>query len=120
MPILLFKLNRVPEDEADDIRALLEDHHIEFYETHAGRWGISVAGIWLRDDAQLERAQQLIDEYQHERSARAQEAYEADRRAGRLESLAGRVMQKPFASLLYLLAILAILYFTIMPFLRWG
>lgn len=120
MPILLFRLNRVPEDEADDVRELLSKHHIDYYETHAGRWGISVAGIWLKDDTQLETAQRLIDEYQRERTARARELHEARRRAGEHETLADRIRYRPFVSLLYLLAILAILYFTLVPFFRWG
>ena len=33
MRVLLFKLNGVPEDEADEVRALLADHGIDFYET---------------------------------------------------------------------------------------
>ena len=33
MPILLFRLNGVPDDEAEDIRALLHDNAIDYYET---------------------------------------------------------------------------------------
>lgn len=120
MPILLFRLNRVPEDEAEDVRELLSENGIDYYETHAGRWGISVAGIWLKDDMQLEEAQRLIDEYQRERTARARELHEAQRRAGEHETLLGRITRQPVISLLYLLVILAVLYFTLMPFLRWG
>lgn len=120
MPILLFRLNRVPEDEADDIRELLSVNHIDYYETHAGRWGISVAGIWLRDDAQLETAQRLIDDYQRERTARARELHEARYRAGEHETLIGRLIEHPFLSLLYIVAILIVLYFTLMPFFHWN
>jgi hypothetical protein len=120
MPILLFRLNRVPEDEADDIRGLLSANHIDFYETEAGRWGISLAGIWLKDDSQLETAQRLIDDYQRERTARARELHEARRQAGEHETLLGRLMRHPLLSLLYILAILVVLYFTLAPFLRWG
>ena len=120
MPILLFRLNRVPEDEAEDVRELLSGNHIDYYETDAGRWGVSVAAIWLKDDSQLEKAQRLIDEYQRERSTRARERYEEQRRVGRHETLTGRILRRPLVSLLYLLAILVILYFTLMPFLRWG
>lgn len=120
MPILLFRLNRVPEDEAEEVRELLSRNGIDYYETHAGRWGISVAGIWLKDASQLDTAQRLLDEYQRERTARARELHEARRRAGEHETLAGRIMRQPVVSLLYLLAILLVLYFTLMPFLSWG
>lgn len=119
MPILLFKLNRVPEDEAEDIRELLSKNGIDYYETHAGRWGISVAGIWLKDDTQLETAQRLINDYQRERTARARELHESQRRAGEHETLVGRIKRQPLVSLFYVLVILAVLYFTLMPFLRW-
>lgn len=119
MPILLFKLNGVPEDEADDIRELLSEHRIDYYETHAGRWGISLAAIWLRDDAQLETARGLIDTYQQQHTERARDEYEAQRRAGRLETMAGRFARQPLRFLLYVIAILAILYLSTMPLIDW-
>ena len=42
MPLQLFNLRGVPEDEAEDIRQLLDEHEIEFYETSAGNWGVSL------------------------------------------------------------------------------
>jgi hypothetical protein len=33
MTTLLLNLRRVPDDEADEVRALLEQHQILFYET---------------------------------------------------------------------------------------
>ena len=53
MPELLFKLRNVPDDEAEEVRQLLNDHEINFYETRAGGWGISMPGIWLPDDRQF-------------------------------------------------------------------
>lgn len=119
MPILLFKLNGVPEDEAVEVRTLLSEHGIDYYETHAGRWGISVAAIWLRDDAQLAEARRLLEDYQRERTRRAREAYEARRRDGRHETLLTRFIRHPIRFMLYLLGILAVLYFTVAPFLTW-
>ncbi|MFO7288296.1 MAG: DUF6164 family protein, partial [Gammaproteobacteria bacterium] len=48
MAKLLLNLRGVPDDEADEIRALLEEHGIAFYETPPSRWGVSAGGIWLR------------------------------------------------------------------------
>ena len=36
MAVLIFKLRYVPEDEAHEIRELLGDNNIDFYETTAG------------------------------------------------------------------------------------
>lgn len=118
MAVLLFKLNGVPEDEADDVRALLDENHIDYYETEQGNWGISLAAIWLRDEAQLDRAKILIDTYQQERFTRAREEYEAKKQAGELETMLGRALRQPLLFLFYLLAILAILYLSIMPFIK--
>lgn len=121
MPILLFKLNGVPEDEASEVRALLEAHHIDYYETQAGRWGISVAAIWLRDDDdhREEEARRLIDDYQERRSQSARADYAARQREGRAETLADRFRHDPVRLLVYAAIILVILYFTLAPFLHW-
>ncbi len=116
MAVLLFKLNGVPEDEAEEVRALLAENAIDVYETEAGRWGISLAAIWLRDEDQLTRARTLIDDYQHERYLRAREEYERKREAGELDTLLGRAMRHPVRFLLYLAAILLVLYLSLMPF----
>ncbi|MFQ3230986.1 MAG: hypothetical protein ACI9DO_002365, partial [Reinekea sp.] len=38
MASIVFRLNNVPEHEADLVRALLLENDIDFYETDAGRW----------------------------------------------------------------------------------
>jgi len=118
MAVLLFKLNGVPEDEAEDIRALLDEHAIDYYETEQGNWGISLAAIWLRDETQQERATALIDAYQEQRYTRARAEYEAKKLAGDVETLLGRAVRQPLRFIFYLLAILAILYLSIMPFIK--
>ncbi|TDO95858.1 DUF6164 family protein [Marinomonas balearica] len=64
MAKLVFRLKNVPEEEADDIRQLLSDNDIAFYETSAGRWQVSLAGIWVKDNEQAITARQLIVEDQ--------------------------------------------------------
>jgi len=118
MAVLLFKLNGVPEDEAADIRALLDEHAIDYNETDQGNWGISLAAIWLRDETQREQASALIDAYQEERYKRARAEYEANKAAGEVETLLGRALRQPLRFLFYLLAILAILYLSIVPFIK--
>lgn len=112
MATLLIKLNGAPDDEVDELRQLLTDHHIDFYETEAGRWGISVAALWLRDDTQRERARGLIDDYQQQRVIRIR----AEHEAGPHETHLARFIREPIKVLLYLLLIAVILYLTLMPF----
>lgn len=117
MSTLLIQLNGAPDDEIADLRQLLTDHAIDFYETDAGRWGISVAALWLRDEAQLAQARHLIDDYQQRRSLRQRNEQEALRQAGTQETLLHRLLNEPLKVLLYLLLIAAVLYLTLMPFL---
>lgn len=116
MAKLLFRLNNVPEDEAEEVRQLLAENHIDTYETSAGMFGISLAAIWLKDEEQLERAKALIDAYQEERYTRVHGEYEAMRQAGQSETLLDRIIRQPLRMFLFFLAILAVLYLTLMPF----
>ena len=50
MAKLLLKMRLVPDDEAADVRAMLDAARIPWYETEPSRWGISHGGIWVRDD----------------------------------------------------------------------
>ncbi|HEB86630.1 MAG TPA: hypothetical protein ENI68_06405 [Gammaproteobacteria bacterium] len=120
MAVLLFKLNTVPDDEAHDIRLLLTDNNIDYYETSAGNWGISLAGIWLRDHNQLVQARSLIDHYERTRYRQARAEYDLLRAEGRQRTLAGILKENPLRFLAYLAAISLILYFSIKPFLALG
>jgi len=121
VPTLLFRLNGVPDDEADEVRGLLRENGIACYETHAGRWGFSVAAIWLRREHgdQAERALALIDTYQRERTARARAAYAELRRSGRHETLLQRLLRHPLEVIAILALIVGLLYLTLMPFIGW-
>jgi len=120
MAVLLFKLNAVPDDEADDIRGLLTDNDINYYETSAGNWGISVAGIWLRNKDQLEQATRLIDEYEQARYQHARAEYQKLRAEGRQRTLLDMIKESPLRFLAYLVVIGLILYFSIKPFMALG
>ncbi len=117
MSVLLFRLRNVPDDEAEEIRQLLTEHAIEFYETSAGNWGISFAGIWLRDRAQLARAKALIEAYQRERQARARAAYEQQLREGSQRRMVDLIRENPIRFLIYLAVIGLVLTLSVKPFL---
>ena len=107
MSRLLFKMRHVPQDEADDIRQLLEDHGIDFFETFPGNWGISVPAIWLKHDGQFEAARILIDDYQEERIQRMQESYRETKTMSQV------FWESPCRFFIYLSAIAIVLFISL-------
>jgi len=120
MAELLFKLRNVPDDEAEDIRQLLGEHEIDFYETHAGGWGISMPGIWLHDDQRLQEAKALLATYQKERAVTSRAAYEQLKEAGQHKTVVDKIIEHPFQFLILSMAALFILYISLRPFLGFG
>lgn len=116
MSRLLIKLRHAPDDEIEEIRSLLQDHKIDFYETQAGAWGISAPGIWLKDEDQYERAKALLDTYQENRFREKRAEYEQLRRAGQHRTFLQNLLDKPFQVVLYSLIVALIVYFSISPF----
>lgn len=118
--MLLFNLKNVPDDEAAEVRDVLSQHHIDYYETPPGKWGISVGAIWLKDASQLEKAKQLIDAYQQERHHRVKQAYAELQQAGEVEGALDRLKQKPLQFVFYVVIISLVIYFSLIPFLHLG
>ena len=120
MTTLLLNLRRVPDDEADEVRALLEQHQILFYETAPSMWGISSGGIWLTQPDARERAKALLADYQQERARRQREAYEEAQREGTAPTLAGRLREQPLRVAGLFVVVLVLLLVTLLPFLTLG
>ena len=110
MSRLLFKLRNVPEDEAEEVRELLSEHQIDFYETSAGNWGISMPALWVRKESQFQQARTLLDTYQAERSARVRAEYDRLKREGKHKTIIDSFRQNPFAFVAYLFVVYALLY----------
>lgn len=110
MSKILFKLRNVPDDEADEVRELLTNHHIDYYETSAGNWGISMPAIWVRDEYQLQQAKALLDAYQEARSNRVREEYARLKREGKNKTVLDSFMENPILFIVYVLIVLALLY----------
>jgi hypothetical protein len=106
MAILLFSLRGVPEDEAYEVRELLHTQQIDFYETSAGNWGVSMPAIWLRDDRQLNQARQLLFDYQQQRQISQRQLYLQRKQAGQHKTLATLFKEKPLVISSYFLAML--------------
>ena len=112
MAQLVFRLKNVPEQEADDIRELLSEHDIEFYETSAGRWQISMAGIWVRDKEQALIAKSLIAEDQAQRAGNAIPISPVDW----LRGLISHARQNPLEFVFTLVAIVFVGALSVLPF----
>jgi len=116
MATQLVKLRNVPEDELEEIYALMEANDIEVYETSAGNWGISMPALWLRHDEQLTKAKNILKEYETERFQRMREQYEARKEAGKARTFLDIARENPVRYIAYLVMILALLYISTVPF----
>ena len=116
MGVLLFKLQNVPDDEAADVRDLLADNNIYFYETHAGFWRLGVDGLWLPDKSQLEHARALIKTYQDERTATQKKVYAELVEQGEAPTLWKNFLLSPLRFVLLFIAVFFVLTLTLAPF----
>lgn len=117
MALLIFRLRNVPDDEADDIRELLIARNIDFYETAAGNWGISMPGLWLNHDTDAAEAKALIRQYQEVRKKRAREDYLAQKNAGQHRTVLDSLKERPLVSAGLIVFCAAVIYISVHPFL---
>ncbi|MBK6619199.1 MAG: DUF6164 family protein [Nitrosomonas sp.] len=110
MSKLLFKLRGVPDDEADEIRALLTEKQIEYYETSAGNWGISLPALWLQDDSRYSEAKELLDAYQIARTQRIRAEYARLKQAGKQKTLRDSFLENPLVFAGYIFIVIVLLY----------
>lgn len=120
MPIQLLILRNVPEEEADEIRELLNSRAIDFYETPTDRWGVSMPAIWLNNEFQLDEARALLEKYHEQRFNQARSEYERLKHEGRLWTIFDEIRQNPLRFIAYLAIVAVILYFSTVPFIRLG
>lgn len=120
MSVKLMSLRDVPNDEAEEIRELLHQHRIDYYETPASHWGISAATIWLQDDEQQDEAKALLEQYQQKHSQRMQNEYQQQRERGEHHRFIDHIRENPLqvSGLLILAGMIA--YFSTVPFIELG
>lgn len=118
MAKLLFRLGNVPDEEAEEVRRLLEERGFEVYETRAGFWGLGVAAIWLRDERQYEAAREALDRYQQELGERMRRERDELAARGLAPTLWKRLLAQPVKVVLLAAAALAILAVSVLPFLK--
>ena len=117
MAKLLFRLKNVNEDEAAEVRALLADNDIAFYETEPGNWGISMPALWLVNEADYPEVRAMLDDYSKQRYQRVREEYEYLKGAGKTRTFMDMAKENPFKVALYLAIVFVLVYFSIAPFL---
>lgn len=116
----LMSFRNVPDDEHAEICALLEQAAIDFYQTPPNLFGLSAAALWVREDADLERARTLLAEYQTERARRARQAFEVARAAGELPGLWSALRQRPAQVIGLIVLVLGVLFALSLPMLLLG
>ena len=116
MGVLVFNLRGVPEDEAVDVRKLLDEHDIAFYETSAGFFGLGVSAIWLHDKADKDKAKELIDEYQNKRSEEAQSEHQKEVESHQQLTFWHILIQHPLRTIGFIFALLVVGYISMVPF----
>ena len=102
MAKLLFRMRDVPDDEAEEVRELLTQNEIPFFETFAGNWGISMPGLWLVNEQQFDEARALLDEYQEARSTRVKSQYLWQREQGEIRTFWESFRAEPVRFSVYL------------------
>ncbi len=117
MAKIFFRLRNVPDDEADEVRQLLDDHSIPWFETNAGRWGISFPAIWLSDERDQRRARELVDAYQLRRVQKLKEEEAERRQRGEQATMYTQFRQRPLRTILAISFIAVVAYFSVSPFL---
>lgn len=116
MATQLLRLRNVPEDELLEIYELLDEHEIQYYETSAGSWGISMPALWLSRDEQKELAQGILAQYAEQRAKRVRAEYAALKESGQARTVFDIVREKPLLFVFYTIAVMVLLAITLLPF----
>ncbi|MBT8148388.1 MAG: hypothetical protein HKO71_00960 [Pseudomonadales bacterium] len=111
----VFNLKHVGEQEAQDVRALLQAHDIGFYETQENIWHTSSPAIWVYDDSAYRAARELIEHYQQQRQARFREQPVLPL----WRSWWRDFLRQPLRFLFFVIAAVAVIYLSVWPFFGW-
>lgn len=116
MSRLLINLRDVPLDEQEEIHALLQAEQIDYHETSAGVFGLSVAALWVNDQAQFHHARQLLDAYALERQQRMRAQREAEQAVGGTRTMLGMILERPLRFIGCFLLLVGIVYLSTVHF----
>ena len=113
MAVLFFSLRGVPNDEAEDVRELLQENEIDYYETSAGSFGISMPAIWLYHQEDLEKIQPVFAEYQRQRFITQRTLYQELKKQGEIGGFLQYTLKQPLQFVIYTSVIVLTLYVSI-------
>lgn len=116
MAKILIRLRGVPDDEIRDILELLEKNRVDFYETDAGNWGISMPALWLQDEDDYPRARDLLDDYQANRQQRARSDWNSQLAQGTQPTFWQILTRRPLITVGLLLFCGIVAWFSVRPF----
>lgn len=117
MAKLLFRMRHVPDDEAEEVRALLAQNNIDFFETFPGNWGISMPALWLKREDQYAEARRLLDVYQDDRRQRVQSEYQESKQRGEVKTTWLAFKESPIRFISYFTLIAIVLFLSLRFFL---
>jgi hypothetical protein len=120
MSVLLFSLRGVPDDEADEVRELLTEHDVDFYETPAGNWGVSMPALWLKSDDELIKARELLNSYQQQRAVTQRALYLQNKQSGQHKNFWQALRNHPLQYSVYFLAMGLVIYASIRLLFEFG
>jgi hypothetical protein len=116
MSTLLLNLRQTPDDEAEEVRQLLQAHAIGYFETPASRFGISAGAIWLADETRADEALALLANYQMQRRDAARSAYAQARAEGRAPGFWQQLRREPVRVVSALIVIATLIALCAVPF----
>lgn len=99
------------------MRKLLEQNEIDFFETFAGNWGISLPALWIKDETRFAQARELVDSYQQERQKRVREEFERRKLQGEVKTFWQVFLENPLRCLVYIGLAGLVLFFSVQVFL---
>jgi hypothetical protein len=118
MAYLIYRLNTLPDDEINEIRELLNENTISFYETHRSPLGWGIAGFWTPYEIHLKNATQLIQTYQIQRSQKAFSFQEKSKKEGLQLSRWHYFLTSPIKHLFLFSFILFFIFSILYPFFK--
>lgn len=118
MAVKLTSLRNMPDDEIADIRTLLEENRLDFYETPGGLMGLGSPVLWLKQSDDLATAKALLSDYNEERSKRVRAEYEAAKARGEVRTVLDELRDNPFRFITYMAFAVFLVWITLWPF--WG
>jgi len=118
MSIQLMKLRQVPEDELVDILKLLDEHEVDYYQTSAGAFGISLPALWLRDESRHNEVLGLLASYALDRMEKARLEQQAWAELNGRRTMGDIFREHPLKFCLRIVVIVVLLFITLKPILN--